>query len=278
MTDTSKDLGSLTEPIKRLTRDLRQASRLLSVAEARYLVDAYYQMQRDRIRAAHQRRTLALAEEPNEVVDWLEANTGVLERNIKSALGAFRQASPVGRWAESICGVGPVISAGLLAQINIEKAPTVGHIWRFAGLDPTVVWAKGQKRPWNGALKRLCWIIGESFVKVQAHDEDVYGKLYAARKVIEEAKNAAGAFREQAERSLATKRWRDETTTRAAYEAGRLPQARLHLRAERWAVKIFLSHWQHVAYFHRFRVHPPKPYVLAQLGHAHEIQVPHWPF
>ena len=37
-------------------------------------------------------------------------------------------------------GIGPVIAAGLLANIDIKQAPTVGHIWRFAGLDPTNKW------------------------------------------------------------------------------------------------------------------------------------------
>ena len=40
--------------IFRLTRDLKNAARTLSDAEARFLVDAYYMMQRDRIRASNQ--------------------------------------------------------------------------------------------------------------------------------------------------------------------------------------------------------------------------------
>ena len=38
-------------PIQRLTRDLANASRTMSDAEARFLVDAYYQMQDARIRS-----------------------------------------------------------------------------------------------------------------------------------------------------------------------------------------------------------------------------------
>lgn len=56
----------------------------------------------------------------------------------------------------SIHGIGPVISAGLLAHIDIHRAVTVGHIWRFAGLDPSVKWLKKTKRPWNAGLKVLC--------------------------------------------------------------------------------------------------------------------------
>lgn len=266
------------EPITRLSRDLRKAAATLTATEARYLVDAYYQMQRDRIRADHQKRTLAEAGEPNLVLDWLSANTSILEQNIKGALGKYSQAHPVGKWAESIIGIGPVISAGLLAHIDITKAPTVGHIWRFAGLDPTVVWKEKTKRPWNGALKRLCWIIGESFTKQSGHKDDFYGKLYLARKVQEESKNANLDFKDQAARALTEKNWKRDTQTKAAYEEGKLPQARIHLRAQRYAVKIFLSHHHHVMYRSHYGVNPPKPYVLDHLGHAHFIQIPNYPW
>ena len=150
-----KELEEL-EPIKRLNRDLKKAAKDLTATEARFLVDAYYIMQKDRIRADHQQRTLEKAGEPNQLLGWLSENTATLERNIKSALGTYSQHNPVGKWAESIIGIGPVISAGLLAHIDITKAPTVGHIWSFAGLNPTMKWEEGKKRPWNGALKRLC--------------------------------------------------------------------------------------------------------------------------
>ena len=127
------------EPLDKLRRDLRAAARTLTEHEARYLVDAYYQLQRDRIRAAHQARQAGEQAEPHEVIRWLEGNTATLERNIRSALDAYTDAQPVGQWSKSICGIGPVLSAGLLAHIDITRAPTVGHIWRFAGLDPTVL-------------------------------------------------------------------------------------------------------------------------------------------
>ena len=297
------------EPLRRLTRDIRNAAKTLTDAQARFLVDSYYVMQRDRIRAAHQTRTLQQTEpvpEPHEVVDWLSAQTATLETSIKSVLQVYARHHPVGNWALSIVGIGPVIAAGLLAHINLEpwrcknpKRPlkvkcfegqpctpqcgteishTVGHIWRFAGLDPTVKWEKGQRRPWNGQLKRLCWLIGESFTKNQNRDGDFYGKFYVSRKAIEEAKNSQKLFADQAKVSLEQKRWARETATRGYYEQGLLPPARIHLRAQRYAVKLFLSHYHHVAYYHRYQKHPPRPYVIEHLGHTDLIQVPNWPF
>lgn len=271
------------EPLRRLTRDLRQATRTMTTTEVRYLVDNYYQMQKNRIRAAHQIRQQTETGEPHAVLTWFGENAETLETWTKSALAAYAESQRVGRWAQTIKGIGPVITAGLLAHIDITRAPTVGHIWRFAGLDPTVTWNKKQKRPWNGALKRLCWLMGESFVKVSGPSKKasrkcaLYAELYVHRKKQEEERNAAGDFADQAAQALATKEWKRDTAAKAHYEAGRLPPGRLHLRAERWAVKIFLAHFHHAAYETHYGTPPPKPYVIAILGHGHEITIPNWP-
>jgi Transposase IS116/IS110/IS902 family len=266
------------ESARRLTRDIKQAAKTLSHVEARYLVDTYYQLQRDRIRADNQVRALTETEEPHTTLQWLSDNASLLERNVKSALDSYSDAHLIGLWSKSIVGIGPVLAAGLLANIDIEKAPTVGHIWRFAGLDPTSTWDKGEKRPWNSSLKTLCWKIGESFVKVSGHADDVYGKLYLQRKAYEQGRNDKGELSEQAALKLEKFKIGKDTDAYQAYSEGKLPPAHLHARAKRWAVKLFLAHWQTVAYRDRYGIMPPKPYVISHLHHAHEIKVPMWPF
>jgi hypothetical protein len=192
---------STLEGVAKLRRDVREAT-TLGRAEARWLVDAYYATQENRIRAAHQVRTLTEGAEPAAVIGWLFDQQELLEREIRKVLDDFSDRSTPGVWAKSILGIGPVIAAGLLCHIDIEQAPTVGHIWRYAGLAPTVEWKKGEKRPWNAALKRLCWLIGESFVKVSSRDSDIYGKVYVARKEQETARNEAGEFADQAAAAL----------------------------------------------------------------------------
>ena len=264
------------EPLTKLRRDVKAAAGTMSRDEVRFLVDAYYIWQESRKRSDNQVRALGESGEPHEVLNWLAGNSAMIETSIKGALAAYSQSTELGKWAESIRGIGPVISAGLLAHIDIEQAPTVGHIWRFAGLDPTVAWGKGEKRPWNAALKTLCWKVGESFVKVSNHDDDVYGHVYAERKDQEQAKNEAGEFADQASAALERKRYGKDTVARQFYEKGQLPPAHIHARAKRYAVKLFLSHWHHVAYELRFGEAPPKPYILTQEGHAHFLKPPNW--
>lgn len=62
------------ETLTRLTKDLKAAALTLSPDEARFLVDMYYTMQRDRIRAGHQVRTLAETAQPHSVLTWLGTN------------------------------------------------------------------------------------------------------------------------------------------------------------------------------------------------------------
>ena len=55
----------------------------------------------------------------------------------------------------------------------------------------------------------------------------------------------------------------------------RAPSAgHIHSRAKRYAVKLFLAHYQHVAYWHEFGAEPPKPYAIEHMGHADVIKPP----
>ena len=262
------------EPIQRLTRDVRQALHTLSPQEARYLVDTYYQLQEYRIAAASQVREMSKTGEPADVLAWLFDQMETLENQIKSALDKWTDSEPMGMWAKSVYGIGPVIAAGLLAHIDITKAPTVGHIWRFAGLDPTTKWNKKEKRPWNADLKVLTWKVGQSFMKFSLRDECFYGHVYRERKALEIARNEAGQFAEQAARILTERRIGTETDAFKHYSGGKLPPAHIDARARRYAVKLFLSHYHHRAYEAHYGTPPPLPYPIAHQGHAHTIPPP----
>lgn len=256
---------------------LREAARNIGRDEARFLVDTYYQMQEYRKASANQ---LGAGERgtdtaPMVLLDWLCENMGGLEETIKRLMGDFAEQYTVGRWCLGVYGIGPVISAGLLAHIDIERAPTVGHIWRFAGLDPTVTWGKGERRPWNAQLKTLCWKIGDSFVKFSGRDECFYGQLYQSLKAQEVQRNEAGEFAEQA---LAIAADKPKHAQVATYLEGKLPASHVDARARRQVVKLFLSHWHEVAYWEQFGEAPPNPYVLEHWAgaHVHRIDPPGW--
>ena len=260
----------MNEAISKLTKDLKRAAVTLSDDEARFLVDQYYMSQENRKRASNQCRSLAESGEPNSLLRHLADQNEALEGQIKRALGAYVENHPVGKWMASVYGIGPVLSAGLLAHIDINKAPTAGHIWAYAGLDPTKKWEKGQKRPWNAQLKTLCWLIGQSFMKFSKREECLYGHKYAEKKEYYRSKNEAGEYRDEALMRKDTVG--KNTDAYKYYSEGKLPPAQIDARARRWVVKLFLSHLHEVWYIHAFGTKPPAPYPIAILGHAHKIE------
>ena len=264
------DTVEFSEPIERLTRDERNAAKLMGRSEVRFLVDKYYAMQENRIRTAGQVRSMI--DEPNACLSWLARQDLALEKRVGSMLTCWSKENPIAAWAQQIVGIGPIISAGLSAHIDIEKAPTAGHIFRFAGLVDGIVWNKGEKRPWNADLKCLTWKIGQSFMKVRGvSDRTFYGMVYERRKAMEQTRNAAGEFKTQAEKALTAKSYKRVTVAKTEYEAGKLPPGHIDARARRYAVKLFLSHWWEIAYEQHHGREAPSPYAIGVLGHGHYI-------
>jgi hypothetical protein len=355
--------------VKRLDKDLRKASRTLDRAEARYMVKTYYQIQEIRKASDNQQKALEKSGKPHETLAWLFAQQETLELQIKAALMAWTDSNPISAWAKSIVGIGPVIAAGLAAHIDINKAQTAGHIWRFAGLvegqqwlgkakadavvsklltdgqtlpqiietvsqqmgcraETLLKWATTGKdgkvhkltqesvrracarRPWNDGLRTLCWKIGESFMKVSNRDGDFYGQIYKQRKALEIARNDSGQLSDQAVKKLdkfnigkttdawpwyagcypagTTAMWSaliDEDERRKFLDSVRrkagegqkmLSPGHIQSRAKRYAVKFFLSHYQHVAFVMEFGKMPPKPFVIEHLGHVDLINPPNF--
>ena len=267
-------IGVVQEAIRKLTKDEKNAAITLGKDEARFLVDAYYQLQDNRIRSDGQVRSMSKDGEPHATLQWLADMNRTLEESIKSALDAYSGSDPVGQWMREQKGIGPVIAAGFLAHLDITKAETAGAFWSFAGLDPRKTWDKGQKRPWNASLKVLCWKLGESFVKVSGNEDAFYGRLYKERKLIEQAKNEAGEFADQAKAKLEKFKIGKDTDAYKAYSQGKLPPAHIHARAKRYACKIFLAHAHEVMYWNHYGKAPPLPYAIGILNHAHRIPVP----
>lgn len=309
----------LVDPLLMLSKDLKEAGALMTAEEARYLVDLYYQVQDFRIQAQGEIRAMSgekyvvidkktgkkkwviKIKEPTNLVEWVFMNLRRVEGVIKVSLNRYadNESTGMGVWAKGICGIGPVLSSGFLAHIEMDpwvcanrhslkvacrpehpckgglckRIPlrAVGSIWRFGGLDPTSHWEKGKKRPWNARLKVLFWKAGESFVKNQNRKSDVYGKLFAQKKVEEQAKNEAGEFAEQAKAVLAKKKIGKDTDAYKAYSIGKLPPAHIHARARRWAIKIFVYHWFAEAYRRRWNKEAPMPWIIAHGGHTHLI-------
>jgi hypothetical protein len=260
-----------TSPIAKPDRESVLEVAKLTNAEARFLVSNYYDAQDARKREDMQLRHLG--DNPEQAVTrflkWTADANAEIEGQVKRALEKFAEGSRVGRWCLAQHGLGPVITAGLLAHLDIERAPTAGHFWRFAGLDPTCKWEKGQKRPFNRALKQLMFHLGECFKRSSNSPDSIYGKLYRERKAMIVARNERGFNAERA-KTFTTK----SADVRKTLAEGKLPAGNLDRQACNYAAKIFLSHLHALMFWDKFGTVPPKPFAIAIMGHAHEIVVP----
>lgn len=259
--------------LNKLTKDVKSSVVTLSDTEARYLVDTYYQMQNYRMATSNQCRAMTKTGEEHETLAFFKNNFHVVENQIKAVLEAYIKTHKLWPWFESIYGVGPIIASGLVAHLDITKAPTAGHFQAYAGLDPTKKWEKNQKRPWNAELKTICWNLGECFRKFQNREECLYGQFYKERLAYEIEKNENLEYADQAAENIKKLKKKDSSTYLANLE-GKLSLGHLMSRSKRYAVKIFLSHLHYAMYVQHYGVEPPMPYAIAQLGHAHLIECP----
>jgi len=161
-----------------------------------------------------------------------------IEESVVEYLASECSRSPIWPWLSGVKGIGPRLGGMLVGLIDIERAPTVSSLWRYAGLAVIDGKAerreKGKKLPYNDLLKKTCFLIGRSFLMGK---HPLYEPLYREARIFYE--------RERPD-------WTD---------------GRRHNAARRKMVKMFLSHlWTKWREAVNLPVRPP--YAQQLPGHA----------
>jgi len=275
---TESEAMALLVTVDKIDRDLLRAIKskelVLSGRDLRFFCDAYYAVQKLRIGSGNQVKAIERlgTKEPVQLTEWLHLQLTTVERQIFRMFDTWTQADELSMWARGIIGIGPVFAAALRSQIDFQIATTAGKIWRFCGLDPTVKWEKKTKRPWNAFLKRTCYLIGESFVRVSGNPRSWFGREYRIRKDSRIERNERGDFAAQSKHVLETKKLRKETEAHKWYVKGKLPPAHIHRQACREVVKIFLALWHEVGYELEHGEPAPAPWVIKHGGHMDRVR------
>ncbi len=257
--------------IPRASKEMILEAAKLTNPEARFLVSDYYASQEMRKRMDMQDRHQGDSSMTERIsaLEYMGNGFALMEDEVHKMLKKYAEASAVGRWMLSQYGVGPVIVAGMLCHLDIKQAPTAGHFWRFSGLDPTCKWEKGQKRPYNAAMKQLCFHFGECAKRTSGSPLSFYGQFYKQRKQLLEQRNEAGHFAERAKTfECKSADWKKILQT------GKLPAGNLDRQACNQTAKMFLSHLHAIMYWDHYGKAPPRPFMIAIKGHAHEVKVP----
>lgn len=127
------------------------------------------------------------------------------------------------------------------------------------------------KPPYNTDLKKMCYLIGESFVKV-SNRGSLYGQIYQERKALETMRNDNLEYKDQADKLLAEKNYSKDTDTYKYLSKGKLSPAHINSRAKRYAVKIFLTHFFEACWLYTYGTQPPVIYPIAHQGHVDYIE------
>lgn len=226
----------LTVQDVRLSTDLRRAASRLTPTEAKILCRMFDQTQRARIRFQNQ---IAAAERDGSPASVLNHFYGIqiaLEGQIAAAMKKFGESQPLTQWMTAQTGVGPLIAVRLFAIVDWNGAWNPSAIHRFAGLDPSLEWGKGQKRPWNADLKRLMYLLGESFVKNQTRKNAYYPDWFARQKKLTWERNIAGSFKS---RALELSSKFDKNTAAYHWHIGKVSAAKAQIVAKgKWPAEI----------------------------------------
>lgn len=293
--------------VRALAKDIEEGIVKLGDGAAMHLVDTYLHVLRFR---QAQLLRVADAEKKGLPASFRKALASEFDRlynGMKSVLESYATTHPAGQWAMGIKGIGPVGAGMLLAYVDPKRFANPSKVWRYAGLDPTVRWEPGQKRPWNPNAKLMAYILGNS-VSMQPNKSD-YGHLFTARKRYEWARNAEGYNAEAAKRMLKglggrgtadTKSWLrgmvSPSWVKEKLQRGELsfsnpeplrdgeegvpmlPPGIIHARARRWTAKLIIAHFWEVRYWYEHGELPPKPWVMQFGGHTDRIEPPNAPW
>lgn len=97
-----------------------------------------------------------------------------LDQDVKTAV----KDEPMYELLKEVRGIGPLISAKLLAMIDIERANTVSALWRYAGyavFDGKIERpVKGEALHYNKRLKTTMYLVATSFFKSSSPYRAIY--------------------------------------------------------------------------------------------------------
>lgn len=219
------------------------------------IVDLRTKMQKARVAFGNrQSAILRGADEEGETVasDELDVlgDFGKKFAGLEEALDKYMYAQvkdvPIVQEMIKLRGIGPILATKLYLGFDIERAQTVSAMWRFAGLAvidgkrerPT----KGEKLHYSVAMKTVCFLVGDCFIKARSPYRDIYDQAKA--KYMAMRGPESGAPKEE--------QWTLMHCDRAA---------------RRKMVKLFLSHLHQV--WRGFEGLPVRePYAMEYQGHT----------
>jgi hypothetical protein len=224
------------------------------IADLRFLVENYYDVQDNRLRSEGRNRAwLQIYNMPDAQMDIYQENISDkfldIEKWIYKQLDKEVKKHPLWKnWLVDVLGVGPALAGGFIGWIgDVSNFATISALNSYCGYacdnnGDAVRRKKGQKINWNPNLKKHLWKFGESIIKTKGKYREFYDKSkeYYKKKYPEEIKVG---------------------------NITKYTKGHIHNMAIRKTEKLFLSHlwltWRELE-----GLSTRSPYALEKLGHT----------
>lgn len=120
---------------------------------------------------------------------------GQLERQTLTEIKRLLELEKIAEWLQGIKGIGPILAAVIISEIDIHKAHTPSNIWSYCGLatdretGKAIRRKRGEKCNYNPWIKsKLIKVAGDCLIKSKSPD---YYPVYLDRKRYRESQKLA---------------------------------------------------------------------------------------
>jgi transposase len=119
---------------------------------------------------------------------WLD-RFSIIEAELDKDIAAAVAHAPIYEHLSGLRGIGPMLAAKMIALIDIDRAPTVSSLWRYAGYGVVngerEKPVKGEKLHYNKRLKTTLYLVATSFLRSNSPYRRIYDsarEYYAANR------------------------------------------------------------------------------------------------
>jgi len=240
--------------------------RLAGMAAMPFLVDSLLRIEHLRVatqvRSSHLKRSGRVCAETDRLLDQFNA----LEDYATKRVGVLIEDHPAYPWFSKVKGVGRENIAKVVGLVDIEKAPHVSSLWKFAGYavngdGRAPKRTKGETLAYCSQLRTMCYRLGGSLMKARGPYYDYYCAEKAKYETRFRAEGKEIVPAAQLPKVDGKKRETDQ----------HISEGHIHNMALRKMVKLFLAHlW--VEWRRGAGLPVSGPYVEDKLGHEHIIE------
>ena len=218
------------------------------------------------VRSAHLNKQNRADTETDDLLDVVREVEDYVDRRVAKLLTGH----PAYPWFSRIKGIGKENIGKVVGMIDIEKAPHVSSLWKYAGMHVTENGTApkreaGKKLEYNSQLRSMCWRLGGSLIKAKGkfylyylQEKDKYTKRYEneGRQVVPAEK---------------LPKVKGKKTESSEY----ISEGHIHNMAMRKMIKMFLSMlW--VSWREAEGLEVSTPYPIEYLGHTHVRTPDEW--